>query len=173
MVARAVARTRRGFTLIELLIVIIIIALLMALILPALVKALCNARQAATKAMCEQLHTASKKYETDFAVYPPGDGTGSSELASFLGRPGPKQLEYFTFSQDMLINGDILNPTWPDNGPPADIIYYRNNIDPASAGGGGGGQPPVFFRASVDIWAAGCSYTTARPSSAWGVSNFE
>lgn len=168
-----VTRRRRGFTLIELLIVIIIIALLLALMLPALIKALCNARQAASKAMVEQLTTAAKKYETDHAVYPPGDGSGSRELASFLSRPGPKQLEYFTFSLEMLMNGDILNPVWPESGPPQNIVYYRNNIDPASAGGGGAGQPPVYNRASVDIWAAGCSFTGANPSTAWQVSNFE
>ena len=133
--------------------------------------ALCNARQAAAKAMIEQLTTAAKKYETDHGHYPPGDGTGSRELARYLSRPGPKQLEYFWFSRDMLIDGDILNPVWPESGSPQDIIYYRNNVDSPQAVGPG--QPPVYNRASVDLWAAGCSYHASDPSSAWQVNNWE
>ena len=133
--------------------------------------ALCRARQGAAKAMVEQLTTAAKKYETDHGHYPPGDGTGSRELAHTLSRPGPKQLEYFTFSTDMLINGDILNSLWPESGSPQAIIYYRNNVDSPKAVGPG--QPPVHNRASVDVWAAGCSYPVSDPSSAWQLNNWE
>ena len=150
-----------------------VLYIVFGVLLPGMIGALCNARQAAALGLVKQLDMAVKKYEEDHAVYPPGDGTGSRGLVSALSRQDSNGLKYFTFTEDMLIDGHILNPAWPDSGAPQNIIYYRNNIDPASSGGGGGAQPPVFYKASVDIWCAGCSYTTERLSSSWGVNNFE
>lgn len=171
------SRDRRGFTLVELLVVIVIIALLLALLLPALVKALCNARQGVAEQMVEQLATAAKMYETDWALYPPGDGKGSSELASYLSKKNPKKQSYMDFNAEMLAGTNIANPVWAETPGPEQIIYYRNNVGtPAGSGGGGGGggMPQVYNSSSVDIWCAGCSYVAGGPAtSMWAVNNWE
>src|SRR5204863_2028892 len=89
------ANRAKGFTLIELLIVIVIISLLAALLLPALMKALCNARAGTASAMISQLAQAAKAYELDFAVFPPGKGSDSKDLAFYLQKKGAKQMPYF------------------------------------------------------------------------------
>lgn len=167
------SRDRRGFTLVELLVVIVIIALLLALLLPALVKALCNARQGVAEQMVEQLATAAKMYETDWALYPPGSGAGTSELASYLSKKNPKKQSYMDFSAEMLVGSDIANPVWAETSGPEQIIYYRNNFG-APAGGGGAGKPQVYNSSSVDIWCAGCSFVAGGPATAmWAVNNWE
>jgi prepilin-type N-terminal cleavage/methylation domain-containing protein len=169
----------QGFTLIELLIVVVIIALIAALLLPAILKALCNARQGTAEHLIDQLSQAAKAYELDFAVYPPGKGDGTKELAYYLQQKGPKKLAYFDFPQDMLSNGHIINPIYADGDPPTNIIYYRNNVAAGGAAGGGGGGggaaggPPVYHKSSIDIWCAGCNYTGAVQATQWSVNNWE
>src|SRR3954471_7625409 len=90
-------RRSSGFTLIELLIVIVIISLLAALLLPALMKALCTARAGAAQSLISQLAQAAKAYELDYAVYPPGKGQDSKDLAFYLQKKGAKQMQYFEF----------------------------------------------------------------------------
>ncbi len=170
------SRDRRGFTLVELLVVIVIIALLLALLLPALVKALCNARQGAAEQMVEQLATAAKMYETDWAIYPPGNGSGSAELASYLGKVNPKKQAYMDFktNPDLLVGVNIANPVWMEVTGPEQIIYYRNNQGAPPGGGGGGSMPQVYNASSIDIWCAGCSYIAGGPATAlWAVNNWE
>ena len=164
------ARRGTGFTLIELLIVIVIISLLAALLLPALMKALCNSRQGAAASLVSQLAQACKAYELDFAVYPPGKGTGSKEMVNFLQRKGAKQLSYFEFQLDQLDQGNIVNPVFGREGdPPSNWIHYRNNIAgttaatrPTPGSAGPGGAPYVHVN-SFDIWCAGCDYATNPP----------
>lgn len=172
------SRSRRGFTLIELLVVIVIIMLLAALLLPAILKALCQARAGAAKHLVDQLSQAAKTYELDWAVFPPGKGDGTKELAYYLQQKGPKKLAYFDFPQDMLSGGNVINPVYGDGDPPTNIIYYRNNAVTGSGsggggGGGGGGQPPVYHKSSFDMWCAGCNYTGANQTSAWSINNWE
>ncbi len=88
-------------------------------------------------------------YETDYGVYPPGDGRGSRELVKCLRRPGPKGFPYFEFQDDMLdADGNVINPVFPSKPSPQGIIHYRNNLMP-----GGVADPPVRFKKSFDIWA--------------------
>jgi prepilin-type N-terminal cleavage/methylation domain-containing protein len=139
---------RVGFTLIELLIVIVIISLLAALLLPALMKALCTARQGTAASLISQLAQASKAYELDFAVFPPGKGTDSKDLAFYLQKKGAKQMQYFEFNPEMLDQGNIVNPVWGRDGePPMTWIYYRNNQmagkGEARRGRGAGGPDPA------------------------------
>src|SRR5258706_2993226 len=129
-------RRGKGFTLIELLIVIVIISLLAALLLPALMKALCNARAGTAAALISQLAQAAKDYELDYAVFPPGKGKDSKDLAFYLQKKGAKQMQYFEFNPDMLDNGNIVNPVFGKDGdPPSNWIYYRNNKSAGAAGG--------------------------------------
>jgi prepilin-type N-terminal cleavage/methylation domain-containing protein len=167
----------RGFTLIELLIVIVIISLLAALLLPALMKALCNARQGTAASLISQLAQASKAYELDYAVYPPGKGTDSKDLAFYLQKKGAKQMQYFEFNPEMLDQGNIVNPVWgKDSEPPMSWIYYRNNqmikgaatVKPGAAAALGA---PVLHPSSFDMWCAGCDYRGEPPpaAAAWSV----
>ena len=177
----------KGFTLIELLIVVVIIALLAALLLPALMKALCNARSGTASSLINQLAQACKAYELDFAVYPKGDGKGSSDMVFYLQKKGAKQLPYFEFPVDMIDPGtrNVINPVFGNTGDPVEsFIYYRNNRAnnrPGSGGSGGTGGTggsgsggtgaPVIHPSSFDIWCAGCDYTGAggAPQAAWSV----
>jgi prepilin-type N-terminal cleavage/methylation domain-containing protein len=178
-------KRKKGFTLIELLVVIVIVLLLAALLLPAILKALCTARAGTAKHLIDQVGQASKAYELDWAVYPPGDGTGSKEVAFYLQQNGPKKTAYFAFQPDMLdVGGNILNPVYSDDEPPKNLIYYRNNYKPGSgpggaggkggggAGGGGAGGPPVMFKNGIDIWCAGCDYTPTVDATKWSVNNW-
>jgi prepilin-type N-terminal cleavage/methylation domain-containing protein len=174
-------RRGKGFTLIELLIVVVIIALLAALLLPALMKALCNARAGTASALVSQLAQACKAYELDYAVYPKGDGKGSSDLVFYLQKKGAKQLPYFEFPLDMIHSGtkNVVNPVFggDDPDPLAAFIYYRNNRanKPGGTGGTGGstsgaGGAPVIHPSSFDIWCAGCDYQSGGPpQGAWSV----
>ena len=49
--------------------------------------------------MVDQLTQAAKAYELDHEAYPPGDGSGSVELAKLLANPG---YPYFEFDFEML-----------------------------------------------------------------------
>jgi len=177
-------RRGKGFTLIELLIVVVIIALLAALLLPALMKALCNARSGTASSLINQLAQACKAYELDYAVYPKGDGKGSSDMVFYLQKKGAKQMPYFEFPIDMIHTGtrNVLNPVFGDDGDPlSSFIYYRNNRvqnRPGSggsggtggSGGSGGSTAPVLHPSSFDIWCAGCDYTQGGPAQAqWSV----
>lgn len=174
-------RRSSGFTLIELLIVIVIISLLAALLLPALMKALCNARQGTASSLISQLAQAAKAYELDYAVYPPGKGTDSKDLAFYLQKKGAKQMQYFEFNPDMLDNGNIVNPVWGKDGvePPMAWIYYRNNQQVGKAGAARpvakpGAPPigaPILHPNSFDMWCAGCDYRgdPPPPTAAWSV----
>ena len=174
-------RERRvsGFTLIELLIVIVIISLLAALLLPALMKALCTARAGTAASLISQLGQAAKSYELDYAVYPPGKGVDSKDLAFYLQKKGAKQMQYFEFNPDMLDNGNILNPVWGRDGePPMTWIYYRNN-QLANVKGAAGAKPgaaaalgaPIVHPSSFDMWCAGCDYRGDPPpvAAAWSI----
>ncbi len=158
---------RKGFTLIELLIVIVIISLLAALLLPALLKALCNARAGTASALINQLSQASKSYELDYAVYPPGKGKDSKDLAYYLQKKGAKQMPYFEFPLDLLpveTQGSIVNPVWGKDGtPPSNMIYYRNNPSMKPPGSSAppvapSDQCPVIHPNSIDLWCAGCDW---------------
>jgi prepilin-type N-terminal cleavage/methylation domain-containing protein len=171
-------RRSSGFTLIELLIVIVIISLLAALILPALMKSLCSARAGAAQSLMSQLGQAAKSYELDYAVYPPGKGVDSKDLAFYLQKKGAKQLQYFEFAPDMLDQGNIINPVYGKEGePPSAWIYYRNNQMSAKIGSAQkqSGQAvqgaPVLHPNSFDMWCAGCDYRgdPPPPAAAWSV----
>jgi len=171
-------RRSSGFTLIELLIVIVIISLLAALLLPALMKALCTARAGAAQTLISQLAQAAKAYELDYAVYPPGKGQDSKDLAFYLQKKGAKQMQYFEFAPDMLDQGNILNPVYGKDGEPPSIwIYYRNNQISGKAGGAQkAGQnatqsAPVLHPNSFDMWCAGCDYRgdPPPPAAAWSI----
>jgi prepilin-type N-terminal cleavage/methylation domain-containing protein len=173
---------RTGFTLIELLIVIVIISLLAALLLPALMKALCNARAGTASSLISQLAQASKAYELDYAVYPPGKGTDSKDLAFYLQKKGAKQMQYFEFNPEMLDQGNVVNPVWGKDGePPMTWIYYRNNQMTTAKGGQMKAAPkagaaavlgaPVLHPSSFDMWCAGCDYRgdPPPPAAAWSI----
>src|SRR6185436_11393355 len=177
-------RRSKGFTLIELLIVVVIIALLAALLLPALMKALCNARSGTASSLVNQLAQACKAYELDYAVYPKGDGKGSSDMVFYLQKKGAKQMPYFEFPVDMIHGGtkNVVNPVYggDDPDPLAAFIYYRNNrankaggtggTGGSSGGTSGSGGAPVIHPSSFDIWCAGCDYQQGGPpQGAWSV----
>lgn len=173
------SRKGSGFTLIELLVVIVIIMLLAALLLPALLKALCSARQGSAAHLISQIDQAVHSYETDYAVFPPGDGTGTKDVVSALSKPGPKKAKYFEFVPELLKTTNVINPTWPDGDPPIDIIYYRCNVKyagsgapPSGGGGGGGNQPSPMHQSGFDMWCAGCNYTSGVPTTGWDVNNW-
>lgn len=171
-------RRGSGFTLIELLVVIVIISLLAALLLPALMKALCTARAGTASALISQLAQAAKAYELDYAVYPPGKGTDSKDLAFYLQKKGAKQMQYFEFQPDMLDQGNIINPVnGKDGDPPAIWIYYRNNqmtLKPGAAHkptATAAPGAPVLHPNSFDMWCAGCDYRgdPPPPAAAWSI----
>lgn len=176
-------RRARGFTLIELLIVIVIIAILAALLLPAIMKALCNAKSGTASALISNLAQAAKSYELDFAVFPPGKGKDSKDLAYYLQKKGAKQLPYFEFNPEQLDQGNIINPVFGQDGePPSNWIYYRNNRPSGSGTGPGSGsgntanqqapagQCPILHPSSFDIWCAGCDFTPgSAPAAQWSV----
>ena len=168
-------RGQKGFTLIELLIVIVIVMLLAALLLPALIKALCNGRAATAQHLISQLELGADQYEKAYGIYPPGKGDGSKELAYYLQKKGARNQQFFEFQPDQLTSGNIVNPVHGSEADaPTNIIYYRNNI---VIGGGAppapaAGQPPIRNKSRFDLWAAGCTYTTTVPATAWGVNNW-
>jgi len=174
----AKGRQGKGFTLIELLVVIVIISLLAALLLPALMKALCTSRQGTASALVSQLAQACKSYELDFAIYPPGKGSGSKDMVNYLSKKGAKQLTYFEFPPEMLDNGNVINPVFGVDGEaPSNWIHYRNNIAgqtgsnrPTPGSSGPGGAPYVHVN-SFDIWCAGCDFsgTPPPPTAAYSV----
>ena len=179
-------RKETGFTLVELLVVIVIIALIAALLLPAIIKALCSARQGTAAHLISQLDQAIEAYQIDYAVYPPGSGSGTTDVVSALSKSGPKKMKYFEFPQDLLTNGNVVNPVWPDGDPDVAIIYYRLNQKPGGgaaaggggagggAGGGGGTVPPVMRPSKFDMWCAGCDYTSggANNTARWSVNDW-
>ena len=125
--------------------------------------------------MIVNLTTAAQSYWIDKGVYPPGDGSGSQELAYHLSKEGPRDVPYFEFHPHLLWRSHILNPVWEDAGAPRNILYYRNNVDPASQGkpsGAGVPQPPVFNKKSFDLWGAGCRYEENDPSTSWSMGNW-
>ena len=172
-------RQGKGFTLIELLIVIVIISLLAALLLPALMKALCNARAGTASAMISQLAQAAKAYELDFAVFPPGKGSDSKDLAFYLQKKGAKQMPYFEFNPELLDQGNVVNPVFGKDGdPPTNWVYYRNNKSSGAGAGsgtgtgsGGSSGAPILHPSSFDIWCAGCDYSgsSPAPTAAWSI----
>jgi hypothetical protein len=144
-------------------------------------KALC-ARSGTASSLLGQLAQASKAYELDYAVYPKGDGKGSSDLVFYLQKKGAKQMPYFEFPLDMIDAGtkNVLNPVFGNDGDPlASFVYYRNNRAGGKAAGGGSvgtggsgaGGAPVWHPSSFDIWCAGCDYsaTGAGDSAKWSV----
>lgn len=68
-------------------------------------------------------------------MFPPGDGTGSRELVECLQRAGPKKAKYFEFLPELVRDGHVINPAWPDE----KIIYYR--------------CPGKIHTAGFDLWA--------------------
>ena len=152
-------RARKGFTLIELLVVIIIIALLAALLLPGLTKALCSARQGAAQHLIDNLAQASKNYEFDQNIYPPGTGANSNDLRKALDSLGPKKLSYFVFREgDFDENFGIISPISED-----EFIKYQRNFPrtPASM------QPAMNFQ-SFDLWTMDCTLLNDRGVNNWG-----
>ena len=135
--------------------------LVAALLLPALMKALCSARQGAAASLVSQLAQACKSYELDFAVYPPGKGSGSKDLATYLSKKGAKQLSYFEFSPEMLDNGNVINPVFGAEGEaPSNWVHYRNNI---------AGQTVAFTGTFTDSAASPNSNTIGIDLSSSGV----
>ncbi|MHC4606840.1 MAG: type II secretion system protein [Planctomycetota bacterium] len=133
----------KGFTLLELLIVVAIIAILAGLLLPALIHAICLGREGAARTLVTQIVNACKFYETNHGVYPPGDGSGSARLVRALSRPSSRNIPYYEFRAEDVLNDHIRNPVWTD-----EILYYRRN-DP---------HPPADAKNpySFDIWGADC-----------------
>jgi hypothetical protein len=79
------------------------------------------ARTTAAQALLHQLSQAAKGYQLDYAVYPPGEGSGSRDLARALQRPGSKH-PYFAVPERewMLKDGNIANPVDREK-----VVYYR------------------------------------------------
>ena len=133
-----------GFTLVELLVVIVIIAILAALLLPAISRALCAGRHGAMKHLIDNLQQASKNYEMDQNQYPPGDGTGSADLADALSSATSKKVPYFEFRADLLAtNGSVASLIRP-----GDILNYRNNQPKPAAG--------AHNKSYFDLWTPDC-----------------
>lgn len=130
---------RGGFTLIELLVVIVIIGILLSFLIPAVLSFLCMGRESETKNLVAQLGTACKAYWNDYRCYPPGDGTGSSDMANALKNEGPGGTPYFEFQSGQLdSSGNVLNPIYGET----EIIYYKS--------------PGTYNKYSFDMWAKDC-----------------
>jgi hypothetical protein len=99
---------------------------------------LAHAREGTAHSLISQLSQAAKSYELDYAAFPPGDGTGSRDLAIALQKKGAKQMRYFEFPQDPLMltpAGDIRNPVNDEK-----ILYYR--------------CPGIHHPKTFDLWCA-------------------
>jgi hypothetical protein len=82
---------------------------------------LTQGRQAATEALLCQLSQAVAVYELDHERYPPGDGSGSTELVTCLRKPGAKKLPYMDLPSEMVDGGgNLLNPVRESG-----VIHYR------------------------------------------------
>ena len=92
-----------------------------------------RAREGTAHHLISQLDQALESYATDYAVYPPGGGSGSREGVECLSRVGPKKQKYFEFPQDLLNDGHVVNPVNFEK------IYYR--------------CPGRFRPTRFDLWA--------------------
>ena len=72
-------------------------------------------------------------YRRDWGEFPPGDATGSANLARCLGYQGPKIFAYFDFAPYQLHPGGVLNPLSPDA-----LVHYR--------------APGIHNSDSFDLW---------------------
>jgi hypothetical protein len=70
-----------------------------------------RSRAMVARSMISQLAQAAAAYELDYAVYPPGDGTGSVFMAKCIQEKGAKKLPYYELSSDSLDSrGNLLTP---------------------------------------------------------------
>ncbi len=100
-------------------------------------------RRKVAESLLDQLHQACLSYELDNAVYPPGDGFGSRDLARALSKPVKCRYPHPTQGPGPFAHlhpeGSFRNPIWPDEPAPWGVVHYRRNW--------AGARPPL------DLWA--------------------
>lgn len=80
-----------------------------------------EAERAEVERMLDRISRACDLYRSDFGEFPPGDGSGSAELARALQASRPEGGPYFGFhARSFDRGGNIANPAGTGG-----IIYYR------------------------------------------------
>ena len=89
-------------------------------------KATDQARDEAAQQLVGALREAVESYRAKFGVYPPGDGSGSQGLVKALSQTKAGGDSFFPFSENMLKEGNILNPAVDG------ILYYQCDAVPSA-----------------------------------------
>ena len=150
-------RPRFQFSLVHALLVVTALGLAGALALEGQKRS----REKAARALVEQLGALIQMYGADWAVYPPGDGSGSAGLLGRLRSADHKCYGYYMptpppFQDATCIRRGrthLSNPAWPGAAWPRGVIHYR--------------WPGMRNPDAFDLWAADAS---GRPD---GINNWK
>jgi hypothetical protein len=130
------APPRKKLKILEPLIVSVLVCGVYSFFVPSILIESAQSRESTAAHLIDQLSQATKAYELDYAVYPPGDGFDSRRLVECLQRRTSKNRPYLDFSSDMLSGGSVVNPVFYEE---TKIIHYLS--------------PGVRHPSSFDLWA--------------------
>ena len=133
---------RRGYTLPELIVAIVLVSVVLSTCAAEIVHQRTKhlySRAGKAKTLVRQIETAAEQCEKENGIYPPGDGTGSSEAYAALVVPGPPRGLPYLQKNRSPGPAYFVNPI-----DSVEEVKFRNN----SAGGGHNSN-------RIDIWCSG------------------